>query len=668
MTAGVTYYIVAAGQDATMGAYTLQLAATATTTDTKGMISGVAAQILAGATTITGVTPIVMNSNATSQNTGTIDFLGDDDIYSFAAPMNGTVAFRTTPTSGGLQTVTSVYGGSVVTDSKGNPVLDSNGNPTLPLLASGTGDVQVNVTGGDTYYVMAAGNGQTAGNYMLMSYYSSYQTFLGIHDPRIIGLVEQDLARDGEITREDMIQILQVTVSTSSLSAEDFADLQTIINQANAGALKMPSYVEVLANDIVNGSPANAYFTDGASQPTALGDLQAGSLPLQMDRLIGKWFEGTDLPTAEDGGWFDTATPILFSYNSFSGSLYGSANGSSAPALTGAQQGDLGDCYFIATLAGIANVNPTAIENMFLANGDGTWTVRFYNNGVADYVTVNDELPVLPQSVQFTNTFSVPAGAPAYNGVWTISQASSSSNVLWLSLAEKAYAQWNEVGAEDHGFGNDGINAYQPIAGGFSQPVMDQVLGTNDQSQTYYAASDATGGFTNAQEQAVIKALATPNEVVTGGTIEGSNADFTPDNLIVEGHEYTITGYNASTGMFTVHNPWGNAPPEDGNATQPPPLTWAEMNSDFDMFSVATTANTQPIPATNSVSTQETTTTKASTPSLPKLYATTGGAGTTSSASAAAGAWFAQNGSQTSTKQDPPPATVHDLALLAYLG
>ena len=38
----------------------------------------------------------------------------------------------------------------------------------------------------------------------------------------------------------------------------------------------------------------------------------------------------------------------------------------------------MGDCYFISALGTLADSNPAAIENMFINNGDGTYTVRFY--------------------------------------------------------------------------------------------------------------------------------------------------------------------------------------------------------------------------------------------------------------------------------------------------
>ena len=53
----------------------------------------------------------------------------------------------------------------------------------------------------------------------------------------------------------------------------------------------------------------------------------------------------------------------------------------------------LGDCYFMCSLAETALKNPSAITNMFIVNGDGTYTVRFYNAGTPQYVTVDSYLP-----------------------------------------------------------------------------------------------------------------------------------------------------------------------------------------------------------------------------------------------------------------------------------
>ena len=83
-----------------------------------------------------------------------------------------------------------------------------------------------------------------------------------------------------------------------------------------------------------------------------------------MTELIGKWFLGTDLPTL---------TSSSLTYTMVSGSLF-----PTAPSNTDEFQGELGDCYFISSLGTIAESNPAAIQNMFINNGDGTYTVRFY--------------------------------------------------------------------------------------------------------------------------------------------------------------------------------------------------------------------------------------------------------------------------------------------------
>ena len=66
----------------------------------------------------------------------------------------------------------------------------------------------------------------------------------------------QKLDADGSLSRADMIQILTSVGASGTVSATDFADLKTIL--ANAAQYNMPSYVQVLAGDVVNGNAANA--------------------------------------------------------------------------------------------------------------------------------------------------------------------------------------------------------------------------------------------------------------------------------------------------------------------------------------------------------------------------------------------------------------------------
>ena len=65
---------------------------------------------------------------------------------------------------------------------------------------------------------------------------------------------------------------------------------------------------------------------------------------------------------------------------------------------------------------------------MFTDNGDGTYTVRFYNGGKPDYVTVDSYLPaVTPTSYRYPTRFVSLYDRPITD--------------TWVALAEKAYAQ-----------------------------------------------------------------------------------------------------------------------------------------------------------------------------------------------------------------------------------
>lgn len=373
--------------------------------------------------------------------------------------------------------------------------------------------------------------------------------FLGLQNAALASLV-QSLDADGSISRNDMMQILNSVAAAGTVTASEFSDLKTIL--ADATKLSMPGYVQNLAGDIINGNAANASF-----QGKTLGNLGAGGSATQLTELVDKWFLGADEPTLAD--------PSLV-YKTVSGSLF-----SGTPSVANEQQGELGDCYFISSLGTIADSNPTAIQNMFINNGDGTYTVRFYTGsygrsynsatgnwsdgftngvGTAEYVTVDLKLPTTPSGMLIFSDYG-----NSYN---------SSSNVLWIALAEKAYAEWNQTGEE----GRDGQNSYASIEGGWMATVDAQVLG--------YNAVDYS--LTNAAKQSAISALAA-GDAVTIGTYVGNYG-------LYADHAYAITGYNASTDTFTLYNPWG--------FDQPGQLTWSQLEATCDGFVVAVTTGSTP--------------------------------------------------------------------------
>jgi len=377
----------------------------------------------------------------------------------------------------------------------------------------------------DTNLTVTAASGSLRSNASV----SVTSSFLGLRDAALSALT-RSLAADGTIDRQDMIRILGSTGSDDNVvDAVELGDLRTILS--NAARLNIPGYVQVLAGDVVNGNSANAHY-----QGQTLGNLAAGSSAGILNNLINKWFYGTDHPA--DSG---------YTYRSAAGPLF-----VSGPAYTDMYQGQLGDCYLIASLGAIAKSSPAAIQNMFIDNGDGTWTVRYYYNGTADYVTVDRWLP------SDSRGYLVYAGYGSYYN--------STGNELWIPLAEKAYAQWNETGKE----GRDGKNDYASIEGGWMYDVDAQALGRS--AQTYWS-------FDTSTKQVLINALGS-NEAVTIGT--KSN----PGNGLYGPHAYAVTGYNAASGTFTLYNPWGT--------DQPGPLTWSQLGANCQCFVVADPSGTVP--------------------------------------------------------------------------
>ena len=176
---------------------------------------------------------------------------------------------------------------------------------------------------------------------------------------------------------------------------------------------------------------------------------------------------------------------------------------------------------------------------MFIDNGDNTFTVRFFNNGVADYVTVYRFLP--------TNS----SGNLVYAGAGA--NATNTANELWVALAEKAYAQLAESGWSR----GSATNSYAAIEGGWMDNVMKQVTALN-------VSEGSIDGSTSSMTKQQLIDLVGSNKLLTAGFVNGANYG------VVNNHAYTITSYNATAGTFRLRNPW---------ATQHADVTWDQLVS-----------------------------------------------------------------------------------------
>ncbi len=319
---------------------------------------------------------------------------------------------------------------------------------------------------------------------------------------------------DNTISRSDMIAILRDAGDDNQVDATEMNDFRTIIN--NAAYLGIQDYVRVLSNKVVNGDVANKS-----------GNLQVGSSTEQLNQLINKWFLGSDRPQ----------TPHTYQYAQ--GSLF--QNGISHDDI---RQGYINDCFFLAGLGATLVQTPEIIQNMFIDNGDGTFTVRFYNKGVADYVTVDRYLPT-------NNIGNFVYASPGDN-------YADANNELWVALAEKAYAQLNESGW----INQDNTNSYNGIGNaGYLSDAFAHITGERT----------ALGRILNFEQ--VVNAFNSGEVVGFGSKSSGVESN------IVTSHAYALVDYNPQTQKFTLLNPWST----DNTAlkSRTLELSWSEISSNF---------------------------------------------------------------------------------------
>jgi Ca2+-binding RTX toxin-like protein len=358
-------------------------------------------------------------------------------------------------------------------------------------------------------------------------------------DPNLRSLVRLEY-RDMLFDRSDALNLFNEVAQDGTVSATEFSDLQKLAGTI----LQKPDYVDYLFARVVDGDPANAHYV-GAP----LGNLKAGSSATQLNELVDKWFEGTDLPGADSSAI----------YEQVSGSLF--MNGVSYSDI---DQGSVDDCYYMAALGEVALHSPQTITNMFITNGDGTYTVRFYNGSSEAFVTVNGELPVEGSGTAeyagwgFTDTTSV-----------VKNQFNNAGNELWVALAEKAYAQLNESGW----IGQDGTNSYLGIGIGAASTAYSQITG---KSASETAISSPSSSLTT-----------TLASIFNSGKALMLLSKDTPmDTGYVSNHFYIVVGYDASTGLFEVVNPHNYT--DSANESIVQWLNWSEIGRNFSYFAVGT--------------------------------------------------------------------------------
>jgi DNA/RNA endonuclease YhcR with UshA esterase domain len=441
-----------------------------------------------------------------------------------------------------MGTVTFAAGASTV-DILVNPIDDTLVEPSETVILTLLGSSTYQIGTSNTATVTILDNDVLPGDWFSQN----------LRDEGLITITRQ-LASDGILCRNDMISIFRNVQDGGVIDATELDDLRTIVN--NAARFNMPEYVRVLSNKVVNPDRANAQFNvwrPSATDPNTLdfvetirlGDLFAGSSATHMERLIGKWFLGQDRPTAHTGATMQLRLA--------QGSLFGTDNQISYADI---QQGSLGDCVFLAGLGAVAHQQPNTIRNMFIDNGDGTFTVRLYSQmngqvGAVDYVTVDRFLPVNVSFWEDGQYYTNQRYAAHDNG----------PRGIWVALAEKAYAQFSQSGTTNLPnvpAGSDPIpNSYQNINGSWGYRGLPSITGT---TSVYYADSNFV--FSHDPQQAYrAGAFPTLSQISTwlanGKAVTAASSSSAPN--VIRLHEYVILGVDTATNTLTLYNPQGTS-------------------------------------------------------------------------------------------------------------
>jgi len=205
--------------------------------------------------------------------------------------------------------------------------------------------------------------------------------------------------------------------------------------------------------------------------------------------------------------------------------------GADSAAMDEINQGGVGDCWFIASIGAELQKDPDFVQDHIHDNGNGTYTVTFYDDGEPVQVTVDGEIPASPDGGA--------AGAHT-DSDWSL------SGPAWLAIYEKAYASYKG-------------GSYQDIKGGWGDEGMSDLTGHD---------ADRSGGGIFGPSLEDIQDSLDSGHPVTVGT--GDDAGFFPwqgddderidDQKLVSHHEYIVKEVvTLPDGQreIVLLNPWG---------------------------------------------------------------------------------------------------------------
>jgi calpain-15 len=251
-------------------------------------------------------------------------------------------------------------------------------------------------------------------------------------------------------------------------------------------------------------------------KPAAKEDIVATS------KTVTSSFDTTPVPhAAAEPGLTSDVDPSKVTYqNVQKGQLF--VDGLSYDDVT---QGDVGDCYFLSSVASIASSDPDALKNLIKPAGNGQYDVQFFEK------TKSGAKPV---TVRVDGEIPMDKNGIVYAG-------SRDEKELWVGLVEKAFAKW-QGGYEVINQGGYPEDALFALTGRTSDYVED--LQTAKPAKVWNLLTEATKD----------------HRPMAAGTWSQDDFKLNYEKVgLVDGHAYSVLGASEKDGQQTVtlRNPWG---------------------------------------------------------------------------------------------------------------
>ena len=284
---------------------------------------------------------------------------------------------------------------------------------------------------------------------------------------------------------------------------------------ANAGGLNLAGRSGAIAGLGYSGNPlaASGTPTSAADAANCAKSGKTGASNPKFDKLNCKfWIFGcSSIPDVD--------------YGEVDGELFVDGGGDASNIdASDVNQGGIGDCYYLASVAAISRQDPDRIKNMMRQNDDGTISVDF-NKKKHWWEFWKDDFS--KKTVTVDNTFPLDKnGNPVFAQFGD--QASNGKLETWVMAMEKAYAQF-------HGDYND------IASGGWPEDAMEQLTGKK--SQKFSASSVTLEQFADWDKKGYAITMASKSSV--------SNKD------VVGGHAYYYKGVDLDKKTISLGNPWG---------------------------------------------------------------------------------------------------------------